>query len=46
MAFDDCKKKYDDVLNITHLYDGIGNFGTGNNGVRAHHPVGIFLTDF
>jgi len=28
-----------------YLNDGIRNFGTGNDGVRAHHSVGIFLAD-
>ena len=29
-----------------HLNDRVRNLGTGNNGIRAHHPVGVFLTNF
>ena len=29
-----------------HLNDGVGDLGTWNDGVRAHHPIGILLTDF
>ncbi len=31
---------------MTHLNDGVGYLGTRNNGVRAHHPIGVLLTDF
>ncbi|KAG6856536.1 hypothetical protein C0991_004850, partial [Blastosporella zonata] len=29
----------------SYLNNGIGDFGTGNNGVRAHHAVGVLLAD-
>ena len=31
---------------VVGFHDSIGHLGTGHNGVRAHHPVGVFLANF
>jgi hypothetical protein len=33
-------------MKITHLNDCIRNLGTRNDGICAHHPIGVLLADF
>jgi hypothetical protein len=33
-------------IKITHLNDCIRNLGTRDNGIRAHHPIGVLLANF
>ena len=34
------------MMNFAHLNDCIGNLGTRNDGICAHHPIGVLLADF
>jgi demethoxyubiquinone hydroxylase (CLK1/Coq7/Cat5 family) len=41
------KVRLDGEINVVaHLNDRIRNLRTGDNRVRAHHPIGVLLTNF